>query len=263
LNVAIACYSATGNTRLACEYAAARLGRARVTLHDIAKKEMPDWTACGLVGFACFADFWAPPQLMFDYLAQVPVQNNLPAFLLCTCGFSPGRTLPILADLVSGRGFKVAAAASLHTPENHVPTIVRGNTAASSPNPRELRAFDAFASRLGSIAARIGRGEDVPTIRLRPGPVSWLIRFPRTKSRDDMGDKLVDSDLCTECGLCARGCAYGAITLSPKPVFNQSRCYGCWACYNRCPTRAIYTRKFRSVGHYPKPSPLLRTKLTP
>jgi Fe-S-cluster-containing hydrogenase component 2 len=41
----------------------------------------------------------------------------------------------------------------------------------------------------------------------------------------------------------------------------MSKCYGCWSCYNHCPKKAIYTRKFRGVGHYPKPNDLLKEKL--
>jgi NAD-dependent dihydropyrimidine dehydrogenase PreA subunit len=51
--------------------------------------------------------------------------------------------------------------------------------------------------------------------------------------------------------------------LDPKPVFDEPRCYGCWACYNRCPKRAIYTKKLRGRGHYPGPSDELRRKLGP
>jgi Fe-S-cluster-containing hydrogenase component 2 len=38
-------------------------------------------------------------------------------------------------------------------------------------------------------------------------------------------------------------------------------CYGCWACYNKCPTKAIYTGTFRGICHYPEPLPAVKVKL--
>lgn len=51
--------------------------------------------------------------------------------------------------------------------------------------------------------------------------------------------RLVDEDACTECGDCAQICGADAITLEPRPVFNDHRCVRCYACTEVCPTRAI------------------------
>ncbi|MHA2272131.1 MAG: hypothetical protein ACXACI_09730 [Candidatus Hodarchaeales archaeon] len=38
-------------------------------------------------------------------------------------------------------------------------------------------------------------------------------------------------------------------------------CYGCWYCFNHCPEKAIYTEKYRGIGHYPKLLSQLKEKL--
>jgi ferredoxin len=76
-----------------------------------------------------------------------------------------------------------------------------------------------------------------------------------------MSGKFVDESLCIECGVCEKRCPYGAIELAPKPVFDENKCNACWACYNHCPKQAIYTRRYRGVGHYPKPIDQLKEKL--
>jgi MinD superfamily P-loop ATPase len=76
-----------------------------------------------------------------------------------------------------------------------------------------------------------------------------------------MGEKLLDADACTACGICRDRCPYGAITLAPKPGFDQTKCHGCWACYNHCPTQAIYTKKIRGVAQYARPNAALVDKL--
>lgn len=50
----------------------------------------------------------------------------------------------------------------------------------------------------------------------------------------------VDGNLCTDCGVCADRCIFGAqIMQDGKHVFRQKRCYGCGLCVTTCPTGAV------------------------
>jgi uncharacterized protein (DUF362 family)/NAD-dependent dihydropyrimidine dehydrogenase PreA subunit len=51
--------------------------------------------------------------------------------------------------------------------------------------------------------------------------------------------RLVDGPACTMCGECAATCGAQAITLDPRPVFDDQRCVRCFACTEMCPTAAI------------------------
>ncbi len=50
---------------------------------------------------------------------------------------------------------------------------------------------------------------------------------------------LVDPAACIECGECAAICGAKAITLTPKPVFDDTLCVRCYACTEVCPTAAL------------------------
>ena len=63
----------------------------------------------------------------------------------------------------------------------------------------------------------------------------------------------VDPDKCNQCAVCARACAVRAISLNPYPVFS-SRCMGCCACFNLCPTEAITTSLAGGRGRYRGPA---------
>ena len=76
------------------------------------------------------------------------------------------------------------------------------------------------------------------------------------------GDVLEDALICSECGVCEKGCPYGAIKLNPKPQFDMEKCYGCWKCYNKCPEKAIFTNKYRGEWHYPRPNAHLKEQLS-
>lgn len=257
---AILYYSATGNTALACRHLVNRLP-ASLDLVDIVRSPEVDVAAFDIVGFATSTDFWGVPQRFESFIASLPRQNARPAFVLNTYGGVSGKTLPLLAAGVTARGFDVVAGYSFHMPDSYPPLMARGFGAPNAPGAKELAAFDAFASQIADVLSAVHSGARPMTAKL---PLKLVDRvFPkraRTTARDSMGPKRVDAAVCTECGLCERDCPYGAIRLDPKPVFDMSRCYGCWRCYNRCPVHAISAGTFRAP-FYAGPSDALKAKL--
>lgn len=254
-------YSGSGNTRLACRYLAKKTVNAAFNLCNIVRDGTPDLGAYDCAGFATFTDFWGPSQLMLDFIARLQ-GGGKPAFVFNTFGFMSGRTLPKLAGTVRGRGFTVIAGFSLHTPENYPPMIARGMGAPEAPSPKELADFDAFIADFDAALGEIARTGATKRRVYRPTTGSAIMpMFSRRKAVKDMGPKSVDEALCNECGVCAKGCPVGAISMGPLPLFDMAACRGCWFCYNHCPTKAIYTKKFRNIGHYPAPNEALRKKL--
>ncbi len=247
-------YSGSGNTKLACEAIARRTNEIEFDLFDIVRDGEPNLDGFDIVGFATFADFFGPPMRMKTFLESLPPQNDTPAFLFNTYGAFSGKTLGLLDRWTGKARFRAVASQSLHTPENYPPMIVRGRGFPDAPNGKELAAFDRFIASLDALAKDHRAGRPLRRRRPRQGLFRVLPALPRTQSRRSMGAKSVDAELCIECGVCRTVCPYGAIDLAPKPVFDQAKCYGCWACYNHCPTKAIYTKKLRGVGHYPKPN---------
>ncbi len=258
-------YSGTGNTKLVCQYLAKKVNTVQFDLFDIAKDGAPELAEYDIVGFAAFADFFKPSYLMQQFCKGISQQNGKPAFVLNTYGAISGKTLPVLGQWVTDRGFSVVTGHSLHTPENFPPMIARGMSNETAPSEKEMQAFNLFIADLNSICQQTVAGETVTPRKLPIGFVSkvlgTIMNSPRTKARDDMGEKFVDEALCNECGLCAKVCPYKAIVCDPKPVFDMKKCYGCWSCYNHCQQKAIYTKKFRGRAHYPNPLPALKEKL--
>jgi ferredoxin len=254
-------YSGSGNTKLACQYVAAKLA-VPFDLVDVVRHPDADLEPYGAVGLATFTDFGAPPQLFLTFLQSLPPQRDKLAFVLNTYGALSIKTLRVLAQDATARGFRVIAGHSLQTPENYPPMIARGSGAEDAPDEAQLVAFDAFIAELNGLLLKAEKGEAADAWRPRIGLLNSLVpAFGRTHARRDMGPKQVDEGLCIECGFCAKQCPYGAIQLQPKPVFDESACYGCWRCYNRCPEHAIYTRKFRGGPYYGQPNEQLRAKL--
>jgi len=260
-------YSGSGNTRLACQYIARKIHSVEFDLVDIITEKAVEVGPYAVVGLATFTDFLGPPHLFQTFVAGLPDMAGKGAFVFNTFGMMSGKTLPGMKKSAEARGLRVVSGHSLHAPEDYPPAIVRGQSMAEAPDPAELAAFEHFITELDERLPKAVADPSVPAVKIHLSLLETLIpRLPRTYSRGDMGPKFVDDALCIGCGACAKGCPYAAIKMvgaapSARPVFDQKTCYGCWRCFNRCPKQAIYTRKFRGVGHYPKPNEALQQKL--
>jgi len=255
-------YSGSGNTKLVCQYMVRNIKNIEIDLFNIVKDGAPDFKKYNIVGFATFTDFLGPSYLIQTFIEKLPQQNNKLAFVFNTHGFISGKTLKILDKWVTAKGFKVIAGHFLHTPESYPPMIDRGRGNEQAPSKKEMNDFNSFISELNQLCYLLKKGKEIKRKKIRIGLLNSLLpMFSRIKARGDMGEKYVDEALCTECGVCEKLCPYGAIELSPKPIFNMNRCYGCWVCYNHCSNKAIYTKKYRGAGYYPEPNTQLKKKL--
>lgn len=254
-------YSSTGNTELACRYIANHSKGITFDLFNIAKDNSPSLESYDVIGFAAPTDFWGPPYLVQRFIDQIPDQKGKPAFVMNTYGLFSGKTLSILQEWVSAKGFKVVAGHSLQMPENYPPLVVRGIRSINAPKKKAINRFSNFVLELNRLL-KSGQIEELAEARLKRGFMGSVLKAqPRTKAKDDMGNKYIDESLCVECGICKNVCPNGAIELKPKPVFNMEKCYGCWSCYNHCPNQAIYTRKIHGKGQYTGPTEALKEKL--
>jgi len=66
---------------------------------------------------------------------------------------------------------------------------------------------------------------------------------------------VVDSDLCTGCGICKKRCQMDAISIiDKKSVVDYTRCIGCGLCVTDCATKAITLEQVESPRVPPKDS---------
>jgi ferredoxin/flavodoxin len=264
MNGAIYYYSNTGNTKLACEFIAKSITVVNWECIDILKNEGGSVDSYDIVGFAASADFLSPSPIVKTFIKNIPLCNGKPAFVFNTFGNFNGATLRIMAELVSSRGFHLFAGHALHTPENIATMIQMGLANVQAPNEKEMKAFSHFINCLKDSAAALQEGIAVKKLNKFRIPLiqKFIPALPRSISKSQMSGKTVDTALCTKCNKCVMACPYGAIQIKEWPVFDLEKCQFCWRCYNLCPTKAIYTKKFRGVGHYPRPVDPLIDKLT-
>lgn len=251
----IICYfSLTGNTKLSCEYIKKHIKNCDFELYDMTKKMIPNFKWYDIVGFATYCDYFDVPQYIINYFDRMQCQNGKYAFVFNTYGSFSMRTLKTMKQLAESKGFNILAGHSLRTPENYPPLRKNCFKADDHPKSRELEKFDQFIYGLDNIIKEISFDNIPEPTKIHVGLGNIVPKLPHKSSKWTMGEQCVDESICIKCGLCEKKCAYGAIKLTPFPVIEHDKCYGCWACYNICPKQAIYTKKLRDIGHYKKPN---------
>lgn len=70
-------------------------------------------------------------------------------------------------------------------------------------------------------------------------------------------DKFIVNDKCIKCGICAKVCPAGNITIKDCVEFNH-KCEGCYACIHMCPQNAIHIEKEKSSGRWINPEVSLK-----
>jgi ferredoxin len=223
----------------------------------------PDLSAVDMVGFATFASEFKVARFVKNYIEGM-ANFPKPAFVFTTYGRNNGAATKTLAELVAAKGFRVILDGSLNTPENYPPVIRFEHGHVDNPTFEQMKAFDAFIAELSGMAQQLDCGEELPKRQVKAALRYILLSkiFTAKYMQKGMGDKKVDMKRCLHCGKCVKTCPYGLITITDVPIFNEMECCGCFACYNLCPSQAIYTDKYRQFGHYPKPLPQLVEKLT-
>ncbi|MCD6195908.1 MAG: ATP-binding protein [Staphylothermus sp.] len=107
---------------------------------------------------------------------------------------------------------------------------------------------------------------EAPNLHIALGIDEWDVVEPYIEGRI----AYINRDKCTDCGLCANACQFGAIEESNgKYYVNKWICEGCYTCSFVCPVKAISFERDIVAGHiYVKEKtiygfPLVSSEITP
>jgi ferredoxin len=223
-------FSGTGNTYWSARKLAERLGDAELLpiSREIRLPELRIEAEAAVFMFPAYA--YGAPVMVRRFLEKAEIHADYLAALV-SYGTSPGGALAEVRRVLRRKNLALHYAGRIPGVENFIPIF--GSPRAQT---RETRlALQEAATEAAALAIRSRTHNKVAAIRPFSSLVSSLFRF----ARPGMARLFRRTESCTACGLCARMCPAGAITMTQEgPVF-QDTCENCQACLNFCPCRAI------------------------
>lgn len=239
-------FSGTGNSRWAAEELA-RLLKDKAVFIPKAKPEYK-LAADEKIGFVFPIYAWSAPKCVFDFIRRVKFERYDGNFVyfVCTCHTQTGMIDRIMQKALKERKISCDAGFSLKMPNNYLlAPFVRADR-----EKKKLQLIAQAQVHLGLIADSLKK--DKKTFRLTRGfGALALSKIGRPLFEKFMTAKgFYATDACDRCGICAKVCPVGNISVLQKPAWGD-QCEMCQACLNYCPRQAIqYGRYTKNKKRY-------------
>jgi ferredoxin len=250
-------YTGTGNSLWVARTLAKELGETDlVSIPDLTGRDQID--GADVIGLVFPVYIWGVPAPIVKFAGRLRGLRPSYVFAVAVNGGQVSNTLVELGDLLKTNGIDLSSGFEIRTPSNYIPWGGPG------PKEKQNQLFDEGRAKLARIAAHVRDRKTGPTEK---GPLWQRLVFTLFHKLTfdkvpNMDGKFWVDEKCNECGLCAKVCPAGNITIdNGKPSWNH-RCEQCLACIQWCPREAIqYGRKTPQYERYHHPEIALKDVL--
>jgi ferredoxin len=243
-------FTSTGN----CLAVAKKIGGNLVSIPQVI--DLPDLhfkdNVIGLI-FPVYG--FGMPKMVRKFLEKATWEADY-SFAIGTYGNLPGAAMIGVQNCAKNHGQHFDYAESLLMIDNYLPGFDMNNQIAKLPEKN-------VDENLSRIIADI---QNRRTHAAAAGPI-WkaLTRVVRSGENlllnDKQGQRYIISQDCTKCGICAKICPAGNITVTDKVVF-KNQCEVCLGCVHMCPQNAIHMKNEKSTVRWRNPDVSLNEIIT-
>ena len=222
-------FSGTGNSMAISRQLAERLGEQVMPLNQAVKRDLSQERRIGLV-FPCY--WFNAPRAVTELVPRLRISEEAYVFIVIPCGAQAGNAIWTVRRMLVSKGVEVAYSHKIRVPDNSAVGFGR------NPNDQVWK-FDRYAGRLERIAADIAAGVHRCHFAWW-GLAGALCAIPAVQRRTlPMLTPAVNADRCIACGICAKVCPQGNITICDGKACCGDDCTQCLACVHFCPQQAV------------------------
>lgn len=243
-------FSGTGNSR----HVATELSRLLGPVGRPCKMMTPGMEIDGKCPWIVFVfpiySWGLPPyvQRCVETLTWPKSFNSKATFMVATCGDDAGLADRQFASMAKRRGWHFEGAATVQMPNNYV--CMKGFD--TDPAGVEAAKLKGCGKQISAVADWIMHRAPAPGYL--KGNWAWVksrIIYPWFKRHAMDPAKFRATDACVGCGLCARSCPLGNISMNGKRPSWGGDCAFCLGCYHVCPHHAVdWNNKTANKGQY-------------
>jgi ferredoxin len=184
------------------------------------------------------------PRDLNDFFSELQGHDTPAAALVMYGNREYNDALIELKMRLEERGFVVKAGAAFigeHTFSEKI--------AAGRPNARDL----ATAAEYGrKTATSIVRGSSTKLDLPGSYPFVWKGYDPNVPVDFPPHPRLITTESCSQCGLCAESCPWGAIDPEDSRKRDYAKCMICYRCFKNCPWKAIQVTNEKFLAYLPQ-----------
>ncbi len=192
--------------------------------------------ACLFIGSPVYRDLAVPP--IVSFIDKLPMMDGARAVPFVTWGQAcSGVALWQMGSALKQKGFSVVGAAKVLAVHSMM-WQASAPAGQGHPDKSDLQEIEKLMQTL------LRRFESADFTPLSPGTLDYQpqVQAGQMKKKIDapwmIVPKSVNTEKCSQCGICEEVCPAAAVDINPYPQFNQS-CFDCFNCIRLCPEDAI------------------------